>query len=260
MPTTEAVLKVVNIHKRFGPTRALNGVDFRVQPGQVVGMIGDNGAGKSTLVNVIAGVLQPDEGHIEVDARPHTFTSARAAQAAGIETVFQYLSLIPSLSIVDNIFLNREIYGPGRVLAHLRKVDRRKMRSITEEAYERLGLDLPAPETRVVALSGGQRQAVAIARAVIWERRLVVLDEPTAALGVRQTKQVLEFIRRLRDHGVAVIVVTHNMEHVMAVSDRIIVLRLGRKVFDVATADTTALQLVERMTGATQQELADVSE
>jgi ABC-type sugar transport system ATPase subunit len=246
------VLSVDNVKKRFGSTRALNGVSFDLQRGEVLGVIGDNGAGKSTLVNVIAGVHRPDEGTIAVEGIAQHLGSPRDAQTAGIETVFQYLSLIPTLSITDNIFLNREMFGPGTLLRAARRVDRAGMRQKVEEAYDRLGLVLPAPDTKVVALSGGQRQAVAIARAVIWERKVVVLDEPTAALGVRQTEIVLSFIRRLREHGVSVIVITHNMEHVLAVSDRIVVLRLGRKVADVLTAGTSGRDLVEKMTGATQ--------
>jgi len=251
------VLRVDNVKKRFGSTRALNGVSFDLERGEVLGVIGDNGAGKSTLVNVIAGVHRPDEGTVAVDGVEHQLGSPREAQSAGIETVFQYLSLIPTLSITDNIFLNRELFGPGRLLKAARRVDRSGMRHMVEDAYNRLGLVLPAPDTKVVALSGGQRQAVAIARAVIWERKVMVLDEPTAALGVRQTEIVLSFIRRLKEHGVSVIVITHNMEHVLAVSDRIVVLRLGRKVADVRARETSGRDLVEKMTGATHLTVDD---
>jgi ABC-type sugar transport system ATPase subunit len=250
--TVPPLLRVDNVKKRFGSTRALSGVSFDLGRGEVLGLIGDNGAGKSTLVNVIAGVHRPDEGAISVDGVEQHLGSPRDAQHAGIETVFQYLSLIPTLSITDNIFLNRELYGPGMVLRTVRRVDRAGMRRRVEEAYDRLGLVLPPPDTKVIALSGGQRQAVAIARAVMWERKVVVLDEPTAALGVRQTQIVLSFIRRLKEHGVSIIVITHNLEHVLAVSDRIVVLRLGRKVADVPTAGTSGRDLVEKMTGASQ--------
>lgn len=246
----QPVLRVDDVKKRFGSTRALSGVSLHANAGEVLGLVGDNGAGKSTLVNVIAGVHRPDEGSILVDGVEQQLGSPQEAQRAGIETVFQYLSLIPTLNITDNIFLNREMYGPGPLLRAARRVNRTEMRRRVSEAYDRLGLVLPPPETKVVALSGGQRQAVAIARAVIWERKVVVLDEPTAALGVRQTEIVLEFIRRLRDQGVAVIVITHNMEHVLAVSDRVVVLRLGRKVADLAASETSGRQLVELMTGA----------
>lgn len=249
--TAQPVLDVRDIKKRFGSTRALSGVSFELREGEVLGLVGDNGAGKSTLVNVIAGVHRPDDGSIVVDGVEQHLGSPREAQRAGIETVFQYLSLIPTLSITDNIFLNRELYGPGRLLTALRRVQRSEMRHRVEAAYERLGLLLPPPDTKVVALSGGQRQAVAIARAVIWERRVVVLDEPTAALGVQQTEIVLSFIKRLKEHGVSVIVITHNMEHVLAVSDRVVVLRLGRKVADLTTSEVTGRELVEHMTGAT---------
>lgn len=244
------LLRVENISKRFGSTRALNGITFDLNHGEVLGLVGDNGAGKSTMVNVIAGVYRPDSGAIYVQGEQQHLGSPREAQSAGIETVFQNLSLIPSLNITDNVFLNREVYGPGALLRGARRVNRVEMKRRVEQAYDRLGLSLPSPDTKVVALSGGQRQAVAIARAVIWERKVVVLDEPTAALGVRQTEIVLSFIRRLREHGVSVIVITHNMEHVVAVSDRIVVLRLGEKAADLRTSDTTGRQLVEYMTGA----------
>jgi len=248
------ILDVRDVRKRFGSTRALTGVSFQVGTGEVLGLIGDNGAGKSTMVKIISGVHRPDAGEIYVDGIRQDLGSPGDARRAGVETVFQDLSLIPSLSIVDNVFLNREIRGPGRLLATARRADRSAMREQLEEAYGRLDLALPPPDTKVVALSGGQRQAVAIARAVIWERRIVILDEPTAALGVKQTRTVLDFVRRLRSHGVSVMVITHNMEQVMAVSDRIVVLRLGRKVFDVDTAATTGRELVERLTGATNFE------
>ncbi len=248
--TVRPALRVTDIAKRFGSTAALCGVSFDVPKGAVVGLVGDNGAGKSTMVKVIAGVHRPDRGSIEVDGDRIEPANPIEAREAGIETVFQDLSLIPSLSIVDNVFLNRELHGPGTFLQSMRRSDRRAMRVRVEQAYERLGLDLPPPDTKVVALSGGQRQAVAIARAVIWDRRIMVLDEPMAALGVKQTRIVLDFIRRLREHGVATIVITHNMEHVLAVSDRVVVLRLGRKVADLAAVNTTGRELVEHMTGA----------
>jgi ABC-type sugar transport system ATPase subunit len=243
-------LEVRGLSKRFGAVRALHEVSFAVYPGEVVGLIGDNGAGKSTLVNLIAGSLSADSGEILVDGVERRFENAAQARAAGIETVFQYLSLIPTLDMAENVFLNREIFGFGKVGQWLRWMDKAEMRRQTSEGFTRLGLSLPSPTTKVTALSGGQRQAVAIARAVLWGSHIVVLDEPAAALGVKQTEIVLAFIERLRTHGVACIFISHNMEHVMRVADRIVLLRLGEKVFDGPTASTNAAELVAMMTGA----------
>ena len=244
------LLEAVDITKRFGSTRALNGASITLDAGEVLGLIGDNGAGKSTLVKIIAGMFPPDEGAIYVQGTEQHFDDPADSQRVGIETVFQTLSLIPSLDITENVFLNRELYGPGAVLSAMRRMDRSRMRRVVRDSYSRLGLDLPPPDTKVAALSGGQQQAVAIARAVIWERKIAVLDEPTAALGVKQTRIVLDFISRLRDEGLGVILITHNMEHVMEVADRVTVLRLGRSVHTAKAKETTARQLVEEMTGA----------
>jgi simple sugar transport system ATP-binding protein len=245
------VLEVRGLSKRFGAVRALHEVSFSLYPGEVVGLIGYNGAGKSTLVNIIAGSLQPDRGEILVDGVERRFENAAQARASGIETVFQFLSLIPTLDMAENVFLNREIFGFGKVGQWLRWMDKAEMRRQTSEGFSRLGLTLPSPATKVTALSGGQRQAVAIARAVLWGSHIVVLDEPAAALGVKQTEIVLAFIERLSMHGVACIFISHNMEHVMRVADRIVLLRLGEKIFDAPASETTAPDLVSMMTGAT---------
>ena len=245
------MLEVRGLSKRFGAVRALHDVSFALYPGEVIGLIGDNGAGKSTLVNMISGSLQPDSGEILVDGLERRFENAAQARAAGIETVFQSLSLIPTLDMAENVFLNREIFGFGKLGRWLRWMDKAEMRRRTSEGFARLGLTLPSPATKVTALSGGQRQAVAIARAVLWGSHIVVLDEPAAALGVKQTEIVLSFVERLRAHGVACIFISHNMEHVMRVADRIVLLRLGEKIFDAPAAETTAPELVAMMTGAT---------
>ena len=245
------VLEVRGITKRFGAVRALHDVSFSLYPGEVVGLIGDNGAGKSTLVNIIAGSLQPDSGEIIVDGEPRRFENAAQARSAGIETVFQYLSLVPSLDMAENVFLNREIFAFGQVGRWLRWMDKAEMRRQTSDGFSRLGLTLPSPKTKVTALSGGQRQAVAIARAVLWGSHIVVLDEPAAALGVKQTEIVLSFVEGLRAHGVACIFISHNMQHVMRVADRIVLMRLGEKIFDAPAAETNAPELVAMMTGAT---------
>jgi simple sugar transport system ATP-binding protein len=249
-PVRTAALEVRDVAKSFGAVRALRGISFSLYEGEVIGLVGDNGAGKSTLVNVVSGTLKPDTGAILVDGVERTFESPSEAREHGIETVFQFLSLVPTLDIAENIFLNRELYGPGSILRAARRMDKAEMQRLVMEGFERLGLTLPAPRTKVAALSGGQRQAVAIARVVLWGSHIVLMDEPAAALGVRQTEIVLSFVERLKAQGVAVVFISHNMEHVMRVADRIVVMRLGEKVFDAPKAETSALELVGKITGA----------
>jgi ABC-type sugar transport system ATPase subunit len=244
------VLELEGIVKRFGAVTALRGVDLTLGKGEVLGLVGDNGAGKSTLVSVISGIVRPDEGELRVDGREQSFSGPLDAREAGIETVFQSLGLIPTLDIASNVFLNRERFRAGALGRALRWLDKSAMRRDVDERLSGLGLRLPAPTTKVAALSGGQRQAVAIARAVIWGGHIVVMDEPAAALGVHQTEIVLSFIERLKDHGVAVILVSHNMVHVLRVCDRVAVMRLGRVVFESTTAQTSGRELVEHITGA----------
>jgi len=246
------VLEFRGISKHFGAVRALSEVSLSLQAGEVLGLVGDNGAGKSTLVNIASGTLKQDEGELLVDGVPHRFESPAEARAAGIETVFQMLSLVMTLDITENVYLNREEYGPGPVFRALRRMDKKAMRRQVIAGFDRLGLTLPDPRTKVGALSGGQRQAVAIARAVLWGRHIVILDEPAAALGVRQTEIVLSFIERLRAHGVAAIFISHNMQHVLRVADRIAVMRLGQKVLDVPRASTSGDELVSYITGTSQ--------
>jgi ABC-type sugar transport system ATPase subunit len=243
-------LQVGGLIKRFGAVTALRGVDMHIGRAEVVGLVGDNGAGKSTLVSCIAGTLRPDEGSISVDGVEHSFQSASDARAAGIETVFQSLSLVPTLDIAANVFLGREAYRGNAVGRKLHWMDKRAMRTEVMRRLSELGLRLPHPTTKVAALSGGQRQAVAIARAVIWGSDIVLLDEPAAALGVQQTEIVLSFIERLKNHGVAVLFISHNMAQVLRVADRVVVMRLGRVVHDVATIATSGRELVEHITGA----------
>ena len=244
------VLELHGISKAYGAVRALTGVGLRLMAGEVLALVGDNGAGKSTLIAIVSGAVRPDEGTIVVDGHQHVFQSAIQARGAGIETVFQTLALAPTLDIAENVFLGRELVRPGAGGRWLHWMDKAVMRRRVAEGFERLGLSLPPLHTKVGALSGGQRQAVAIARAVIWGSHIVLLDEPTAALGARQVEIVLSFVRRLKEHGVAVLFISHNMQHVLRVADRVVVLRLGRKVFDGARANLTGLQLVGLMTGA----------
>jgi ABC-type sugar transport system ATPase subunit len=241
-------IAAVGIAKRFGGVRALRGVDLTVFPGEVVGLVGDNGAGKTTLVNVLAGVIKPDDGTVSVEGVERSISGPAEARRLGIETVFQNLSLIPTLNIEENVFLNRELSlnGIGRAL---RLMDKRRMRKRVVENFARLELELPPPRTLASALSGGQRQAVAVARAVLWGGRIMLLDEPAAALGVRQTEIVLSLVERLKRHNVAVVFITHNLPQVMRVADRIVVMRLGQKVMDKPRNAVTASEIVLRMTG-----------
>lgn len=245
------ILEVRHVSKTYGAVRALHDISFALHAGEVIGLVGDNGAGKSTLINTLAGSIKPDTGEIVVDGVTHAFEDPSHARREGIETVFQYLSLIPTLDMAENIFLGREIFPdlPGARL--FRWMDKRTMRREVEKGFAGLGLSLPSSKTKVAALSGGQRQAVAIARAVLWGSHIVLLDEPTAALGVKQTEIVLSFIERLKTHDVGVIFISHNMPQVLRVADRVVVLRLGRKVFDGRRSEVTGERLVALMTGVT---------
>ena len=180
-------LEVTGITKRYGPVAALRGVSLALHYGEVLGLVGDNGAGKSTLISIISGVARPDSGEMRVDGRLWGEAGARTTREAGIETVFQTLALVPTLSIAENMYLGRELYGPGRMSTALRRIDKRRMRREVEQAFNRLGLQMPLVTSNAGSLSGGQRQAVAVARAVLWGSRVVIMDEPTAALGVQQT-------------------------------------------------------------------------
>jgi ribose transport system permease protein/ribose transport system ATP-binding protein len=246
-------LEVLDITKRFGPVVALRGVSLSLGQGEVLGLVGDNGAGKSTLISIISGVARPDSGQIRLNGKHWAESGARTIREAGIETVFQNLALVPTLSIVENMYLGRELYGPGTLAALARRIDKRRMRREVEAAFSRLGLRMPPVTSKAGALSGGQRQAVAVARAVLWGSRVVIMDEPAAALGVQQTEAVLALIEGLKSQGVATLLVSHNMEHVLRVADRVAVFRLGRKIADLDQRErpVTGMELVGLITGAT---------
>jgi ribose/xylose/arabinose/galactoside ABC-type transport system permease subunit/ABC-type branched-subunit amino acid transport system ATPase component len=246
-------LEVSDITKRYGPVVALRGVSLALDRGEVLGLVGDNGAGKSTLISIISGVARPDSGEIRLDGKPWSEGGVRTIREAGIETVFQNLALVPTLSIAENMYLGRELHGPGRLAAAVRRIDKRRMRREVEGAFARLGLRMPPVTAKAGALSGGQRQAVAVARAVLWGSRVVIMDEPAAALGVQQTEAVLALIGRLKAEGVATLLVSHNMEHVLRVADRVAVFRLGRKIADLDQREqpVTGMHLVGLITGAT---------
>jgi simple sugar transport system ATP-binding protein len=247
----EPVLVAKDIAKSYGHVEALKGADFECYPGQVTALIGDNGAGKSTLVKVLSGTTSPDRGTIRVSGSEYRPDSPGAAHAAGIETVYQDLALAPDLGPAANLYLGREVRRPG-FLGRLGFLDEKAMRDEAARTFESLGVSADTSRASVRALSGGQRQGVAVARAVAWGRSIVLLDEPTAALGVVQTQNVLRLIRRVADSGLAVVLISHSMPDVLAVADRIEVLRLGRRVAQFARADATVDRLVAAMTGGTE--------
>ena len=239
------VLSLKGVSKSFGPVQALSDVDFEVQPGEVVALVGDNGAGKSTLVKTIAGIHPADSGTISFEGKEVTITSPTDAVHLGIATVYQDLALCDNLDVVENLFLGREETGAG-VLHQLDEVGMEKQ---TGELLENLAVTITSVRAEVGTMSGGQRQQVAIARSLLGEPKLVMLDEPTAALGVRQTAMVLSLVKRLRDRGYGVLVISHNLADVFEVADRIFVLRLGQKAGEFGT-DASQDQVVAAITGA----------
>lgn len=242
-------LTVDGVRKQYGHVTALADARLSVRRGEVHALLGDNGAGKSTLLKILAGVVEPDGGTISIDGSPVTFDGPRDVQAAGIETVFQDLALAPNLDPGENIFLGREIMRPG-ILGRIGMVDRREMRRRSAVELETLGATIPSMSEEVSSMSGGQRQAVAVARAAVWGRTMLMMDEPTAALGVRQTKQVLDLIRTIRAKGdTAILLISHNLHDVFEVADRVTVLRLGRTVFEADIADTSIEELTLIMAG-----------
>jgi simple sugar transport system ATP-binding protein len=249
----EPLLEARGIYKSFGRVRALLGANFSVYPGEVVALIGDNGAGKSTLVKCISGVLQADSGEILVEGQSVHISSAVAARNVGIETVYQDLALAPDLDPAANLFLGREVLRGG-LLGHLGFIDKGAMRTRSREAFSSLGIGLQSTSSPIATLSGGQRQGVAVSRAVMWASKVVFMDEPTAALGVVQTRNVLSLIRRVRDTGVSVVLISHNMPEVLEVADRVEVLRLGTRVARFKTSEASMEDLVGAMTGALHHE------
>lgn len=248
-PNREPILRATSIDKHFGPVHALRDVSIDVFPGEIVALIGDNGAGKSTLVNVLTGVIPHDSGEILFAGRPVRFSSPHQARAVGIETVYQDLAIAPHLDAVANIFLGREYVQPGlgRLFGFLND---RLMREETESQLSRLRVRVPQLGRRLVTLSGGQRQGVAVARAVMWASKIVFMDEPTAALGVAQTEMVLDLIRQVRDTGIPVVFISHNMPNVFEIADRVVVLRLGEVVAHLDPRTATIDDAVAAMTGS----------
>ncbi|KRF35310.1 ATP-binding cassette domain-containing protein [Nocardioides sp. Soil805] len=242
-PAGEVVLSLAGVTKRFGAVQALSDVHMDVRAGEVVALVGDNGAGKSTLVKVIAGVYTPDDGHINFDGSPVRVNGPSEAQDLGIATVFQDLALCDNLDVVANLFLGQEkSRGPFIDEVHMEKEAWRLLRTLSAK--------IPSVRIPIASLSGGQRQTVAIARSLVGNPKVVMLDEPTAALGVAQTAEVLNLIERLREHGLGVILISHNMADVQAVADRIVVLRLGKNAAEFNVEEVSTADLVAAITGA----------
>jgi len=249
--TREPILTARGLVKRYGRVVALDRADFDLYPGEILAVIGDNGAGKSTLIKAISGAVVPDEGEIRLDGRPVQFTSPMQAREAGIETVYQNLALSPALSIADNLFMGRELRHPGWMGKYLRKLDRKAMEKIAREKLSELGLmTIQNINQAVETLSGGQRQGVAVARAAAFGSKVVIMDEPTAALGVKESRKVLDLIRDVKARGLPIVLISHNMPHVFEVADRIHIHRLGRRACVIRPKDFSMSDAVAIMTGA----------
>ncbi|MEM5468933.1 ATP-binding cassette domain-containing protein [Celeribacter marinus] len=247
----EPILKARNLVKRYGKVVALDHCDFELYPGEILAVIGDNGAGKSTLIKALSGAVQADAGEVTLDGKPVKFSSPNDARHAGIETVYQTLAMSPALSITDNMFMGRELRRPGIAGSIFRKLDRPAMEKFARDKLSELGLmTIQNINQSVETLSGGQRQGVAVARAAAFGSKVVILDEPTAALGVKESRRVLELIQEVRSRGIPIILISHNMPHVFEVADRIHVHRLGKRLCVIDPKDYTMSDAVAFMTGA----------
>ena len=255
MSAPTPILQARGLVKHFGHVVALNGADFDLYAAEITAIIGDNGAGKSTLIKALSGAIQPDDGEILLDGEHVRFRSPLEARRVGIETVYQDLAVAPSLDIAENIFLGRELRRGGAAGHVLRTLDKRTMRREASRHFSELKIGIPSIRQAVENLSGGQRQGVAVARASAWGRRLVIMDEPTAALGVKETRQVLDLILRVRERGLPVILISHDMPHVFELADRIQIMRLGKRVAVVTPETHSMPEAVAIMTGATRVEL-----
>ncbi|MEC5152128.1 ATP-binding cassette domain-containing protein [Cryobacterium sp. GrIS_2_6] len=249
--TGEVIYEVKNVSKRYGSVVALDGASLKLHAGEVLGLVGDNGAGKSTLVKVLSGAHQPNGGKIYLDGVERTWGSPREALEAGVETLYQDSGLAPHLTVSQNVFLGREktvkgIFGTMGFLA------RKEMEHDAHEDLERVGIAVPASDRPVSQLSGGQRQAVAIGRAVAWARRVIILDEPTNHLGARQAGEVLHVVKAAKAKGLGVIFISHTLPHVLEVTDRVVVLRLGKIVMDAPTSEFDGDRLIGVLTGTIQ--------
>jgi simple sugar transport system ATP-binding protein len=251
-PTLEdVILRVEQISKRFGGVEALRGVDMHLNRGEVLGLVGDNGAGKSTLVKILSGFQRPDSGRIFVEAREVQFHSVKDARAAGIETVYQDLALVPQLTVYENLFLNREITGLGRVGV----LSRRRMRSLAKRYLDDIKVHVPDVNAEVEMLSGGQRQAIAVARATRLNAKILLLDEPLAAMGAKESALIMDLVKDLSTRGVSMIVIDHNYAHLFALCDRLNIVQQGKVTVDIRVSETTIEELTELMVTAFRRQL-----
>ncbi|GAA5532125.1 ATP-binding cassette domain-containing protein [Deinococcus aluminii] len=249
-PSVPLVLEARGLVKRYGHVTALDGADFELRPGEILAVIGDNGAGKSSLIKALSGATIPDAGEIRLDGRPVHFRSPIDARRQGIETVYQDLAVAPAMTIAENLFLGREIVRPGLLGRLFRVLDKPQMLQEATQHMQSLKIGIRSMTQAVETLSGGQRQGVAVARSAAFARHVVILDEPTAALGVKEGNMVLDLIRRVRDNGLPVIIISHNMPHVFEIADRIHIQRLGRRAAVVNPQKISMADTVSVMTGA----------
>jgi fructose transport system ATP-binding protein len=253
----EPILKGRGLVKRYGRVTALDQCDFDLMPGEILAVIGDNGAGKSSLIKAISGAVIPDAGTVTLEGKEIRFTSPIEAREAGIETVYQTLAMSPALSIADNMFMGRELRKPGLRGSLFRQLDRKKMEEIARQKLSDLGLmTIQNINQAVETLSGGQRQGVAVARAAAFGSKVIILDEPTAALGVKESRRVLELIQDVKSRGIPIILISHNMPHVFEVADRIHVHRLGKRLCVINPKDYSMSDAVAFMTGAKEPDIA----
>ena len=246
------VMQARGLVKRYGRVTALDGVDFELLPGEILAVIGDNGAGKSSLIKALSGALVPDEGELFLDGKPVRFHSPNDARQHGIETVYQDLAVAPAMSISENLFLGREILRPGILGRVFGFLDKKRMLNEAVTHMQSLQIGIRSMRQAVETLSGGQRQGVAVARSAAFARHVVIMDEPTAALGVKESNMVLDLIRKVRDQGLPVILISHNMPHVFEVADRIHIQRLGRRAAVVCPGEIKMSDAVAIMTGAVE--------
>ncbi|NIY71349.1 sugar ABC transporter ATP-binding protein [Marivivens donghaensis] len=251
----EPILHAKNLVKRYGKVVAMDHCDFELYPGEILAVIGDNGAGKSTLIKALSGAVTPDEGEIYLDGKRVQFGSPNEAREAGIETVYQQLAMSPALSIADNMFMGRELRKPGIMGSVFRQLDHKRMEDFARQKLNDLGLmTIQNINQAVETLSGGQRQGVAVARAAAFGSRVIILDEPTAALGVKESRRVLELIQDVKSRGIPIILISHNMPHVFELADRIHVHRLGKRLCVIDPKNHTMSDAVAYMTGAKEPE------
>lgn len=249
--TQEPILKGRGLTKRYGRVTALDNCDFELMPGEILAVIGDNGAGKSTLIKAVSGAVQPDEGEVWLEGKKVRFSSPNDARGSGIETVYQTLAMSPALSITDNMFMGRELRKPGILGSVFRQLDRPAMEKFAREKLNELGLmTIQNINQAIETLSGGQRQGVAVARAAAFGSKVIILDEPTAALGVKESRKVLELIQDVKARGIPIILISHNMPHVFEVCDRIHIHRLGKRLTVIDPKDHEMSDAVAYMTGA----------